>query len=302
LGLAAVWKLSYQTVHTSRIENRRFGGHSQAFISGSAAAQQLPEFQLHQGRGTARAASSAYDITVMRHIVAELPVGYVPGVVNAVSELNQPPGRARAPARLLLSSEAVTAAPSPLRNQLTRAFAQKVAEAVEAAIASRARALVQKNERISRSGHSNAAGRQRPIDEPWPTLEEHQWAYIYRVLARTHGNKSEAAAMLGLHRRSLQRLLRRKGTANKVGGRERAKSSGAATPKSLVTGDGTIVLESLTFSEIERAILAWALRRHQGSGRQAARSLGLARSTFADKANRYALKAPSAPKGRAASR
>ena len=220
-------------------------------------------------------------------------------MVNALSELNQQPGRAKATVRLLLSSEAVTPPPSPLRNQLTRAFARKVAAAVEAAIASRARALVQKNERTSRSGHSNAADRQRPIDEPWPTLEEHQWAYIYRVLARTRGNKSEAAALLGLHRRSLQRLLRRKGAAKKAGRRERTESRGAAAPKPLVTADGTIVLGSLTFPEIERAILAWALRRHQGSGRQAARSLGLARSTFADKVNRYALKAP---KGRAAPR
>jgi DNA-binding NtrC family response regulator len=219
--------------------------------------------------------------------------------VNALSELNQQPGRAKATVRLLLSSEAVTPAPSPLRNQLTRAFARKVAAAVEAAIASRARALVQKNERTSRSSHSNAPDHQRPVDEPWPTLEEHQWAYIYRVLARTHGNKSEAAALLGLHRRSLQRLLRRKGAGKKAGGRERAESRGSVTPKPLVTADGTIVLESLTFPEIERAILAWALRRHQGSGRQAARSLGLARSTFADKVNRYALKAP---KGRPASR
>jgi DNA-binding NtrC family response regulator len=220
-------------------------------------------------------------------------------VVNALSELNQQPGRAKATVRLLLSSDAVTPAPSPLRNQLTRAFARKVAAAVEAAIASRARALAQKNERTSRSGHPSSPDQQRPIDERWPTLEEHQWAYIYRVLARTHGNKSEAATLLGLHRRSLQRLLRRKGAAKKVGGRERPEGRGAATPKPLVTGDGTIVLESLTFSEIERAILGWALRRHQGSGRQAARSLGLARSTFADKVNRYALKTP---KGRVASR
>jgi DNA-binding NtrC family response regulator len=183
---------------------------------------------------------------------------------------------------------------------VTREFARKVASAVEAAIASRARDLVQKNERTSRSGHPNAAVHQGPIYDRWPTLEEHQWAYIHRVLARTHGNKSAAAAMLDLHRRSLQRLLRRKGATKKVRGRERSESRG--TPRPLVTGDGTIILESLTFSEIERAILAWALRRHQGSGRQAARSLGLARSTFADKANRYALKAPPVPKGRASSR
>jgi DNA-binding NtrC family response regulator len=216
---------------------------------------------------------------------------------------NLQPRRSKAAARRLLSREAVLPLASPLRNQLARAFSREVAAAVEAAISNRTRSLVERSGRTSRSG--DAAGGPGPTSERWPTLEEHQWAYINRVLARTHGNKSEAAAMLGLHRRSLQRLLRR----NKVGGRSAKKAAPRARPGRLarapgpiVTGDGTIVLESLTFSEIERAILAWALRRHEGSGRQAARSLGLARSTFADKVNRYALKTARTPKRRAASR
>jgi DNA-binding NtrC family response regulator len=171
---------------------------------------------------------------------------------------------------------------------------------VEAAIADRTRSLMEKNNRTSQPGAERGA-----TDERWPTLDEHQWSYIHRVLARTHGNKSEAAAMLGLHRRSLQRLLRRnKGNGVRRPGKSsaarRAATRGEAKP--VVTGDGTIVLEALTFTEIERAILAWALERHDGSGRQAARSLGLARSTFADKVNRYALKTARAPKRRAASR
>jgi DNA-binding NtrC family response regulator len=199
-----------------------------------------------------------------------------------------------AKARRLLSEEAAKPLLSPHRDQLTRQFSREVAAAVEVAIANRARALA---ERDGKPG-VNGAGRAMTADEKWPTLDEHQWSYIHRVLARTHGNKSEAAAMLGLHRRSLQRLLRRKKDRSR--GRQAVTRRGAPTraagdPRTIVTGDGTIVLEALTFSEIERAILAWALRRHDGSGRQAARSLGLARSTFADKVNRYELKsAPSA--------
>ena len=206
----------------------------------------------------------------------------------------------KANAHRLLAKVSATPLSSPLRHELTRQFSREVAAAVEAAIADRTRSLMEKNNRTSQSGAERGA-----TDERWPTLDEHQWSYIHRVLARTHGNKSEAAAMLGLHRRSLQRLLRR----NKGNGvRRPTKATAARRPatrgeaKPVVTGDGTIVLEALTFTEIERAILAWALERHDGSGRQAARSLGLARSTFADKVNRYALKTSRAPKRRAASR
>jgi two-component system nitrogen regulation response regulator GlnG len=44
-----------------------------------------------------------------------------------------------------------------------------------------------------------------------------------------------------------------------------------------------------TFEEIERSVYDWALRRNGGSRRQAARSLGVARSTFCDKVKRYGL-------------
>jgi DNA-binding NtrC family response regulator len=202
--------------------------------------------------------------------------------------------RTKSVARRLVTDSGDKALPSPHRDQLTRQFSREVAAAVEAAIANRTRALVEKNGRPAASGAQRGSS-----DERWPTLDEHQWSYINRVLARTHGNKSEAAAMLGLHRRSLQRLLRR----NK-GGHGAPKTlprrAAEANPHTIVTGDGTIVLESLTFSEIERAILAWALRRHEGSGRQAARSLGLARSTFADKVHRYALKPARGTKRRVA--
>jgi two-component system, response regulator RegA len=88
---------------------------------------------------------------------------------------------------------------------LVRGFTREVANAVEATIVARTRDLVQ---RASSAGHAvHGRHADAPAGERWPTLDEHQWTYIRRVLARTGGNKSEAATVLGLHRRSLQRLL-----------------------------------------------------------------------------------------------
>jgi two-component system, response regulator RegA len=42
-----------------------------------------------------------------------------------------------------------------------------------------------------------------------PTLDRIQWDYIQRVLAYCGGNISESARRLGIHRQSLQRMLRR---------------------------------------------------------------------------------------------
>lgn len=42
-----------------------------------------------------------------------------------------------------------------------------------------------------------------------PSLERAQWEYIHRVLEQCEGNISEAARRLGLHRQSLQRMLKR---------------------------------------------------------------------------------------------
>jgi two-component system response regulator RegA len=52
----------------------------------------------------------------------------------------------------------------------------------------------------------------RPLQDPIPTtasLARVEWNHIQRVLSHSHGNVSEAARVLGLHRRSLQRKLRR---------------------------------------------------------------------------------------------
>jgi two-component system response regulator RegA len=50
-----------------------------------------------------------------------------------------------------------------------------------------------------------------PPDEPTPvpTLARVEWEHINRVLADCGGNVSEAARVLGIHRRSLQRKLAR---------------------------------------------------------------------------------------------
>jgi transcriptional regulator of acetoin/glycerol metabolism len=42
-----------------------------------------------------------------------------------------------------------------------------------------------------------------------PSLERVQWEYIHAVLNSCAGNVSEAARQLGIHRQSLQRMLRR---------------------------------------------------------------------------------------------
>ncbi len=47
----------------------------------------------------------------------------------------------------------------------------------------------------------------RSIDEDWPSLADLDRRYIDRVLARTGGNKTSAAAVLGVDRRTLQRLF-----------------------------------------------------------------------------------------------
>jgi two-component system response regulator RegA len=43
-----------------------------------------------------------------------------------------------------------------------------------------------------------------------PSLARAEWEHIHRVLADCDGNVSEAARRLGIHRRSLQRKLRKR--------------------------------------------------------------------------------------------
>jgi DNA-binding NtrC family response regulator len=51
------------------------------------------------------------------------------------------------------------------------------------------------------------------IDDDWPTLDTLQRRYIDRVLECTGQNKTAAASILGVDRRTLQRMLTRLGRA-----------------------------------------------------------------------------------------
>jgi DNA-binding NtrC family response regulator len=67
-----------------------------------------------------------------------------------------------------------------------------------------------------------------------------------------------------------------------------ADEDGPAPPAPAPPED-MVRLADRTFDEIERSIYDWALRRNGGSRRQAARALGVARSTFCDKVKRYGI-------------
>jgi len=62
-----------------------------------------------------------------------------------------------------------------------------------------------------------------------------------------------------------------------------------------VPGSDALCLAGRTFDDIEREVLAWALRRNGGSRRRAARALAMARSTFCDKVKRYGIAAVNPP-------
>jgi two-component system response regulator RegA len=58
-------------------------------------------------------------------------------------------------------------------------------------------------------------GEAEPLDEAGaphevPSLARAEWEHIHRVMAECDGNISEAARRLGIHRRSLQRKLRKR--------------------------------------------------------------------------------------------
>ncbi len=61
------------------------------------------------------------------------------------------------------------------------------------------------------SGASRAEGTaadpEPPSPDPVPSLERVEWEHIQRVLSDCSGNVSQAARVLGLHRRTLQRKL-----------------------------------------------------------------------------------------------
>jgi two-component system response regulator RegA len=51
---------------------------------------------------------------------------------------------------------------------------------------------------------------EEPVEAEAPTLARTEWEHIHRVMADCGGNVSEAARRLGIHRRSLQRKLRKR--------------------------------------------------------------------------------------------
>ena len=58
-------------------------------------------------------------------------------------------------------------------------------------------------------GESDAPIETEESEIPVPTLAQAEWEHIHRILSDCNGNISEAARRLGIHRRSLQRKLRK---------------------------------------------------------------------------------------------
>jgi DNA-binding NtrC family response regulator len=63
----------------------------------------------------------------------------------------------------------------------------------------------------------------------------------------------------------------------------------AAFARGPAAGGDVLPLAGRTFRELEAEIFTWALRRHGGSRRQAARSLSISRSTFCDRVKRLGI-------------
>jgi DNA-binding NtrC family response regulator len=56
------------------------------------------------------------------------------------------------------------------------------------------------------------------LDDDWPTLSVLSRRYINRALAHTGGNKTRAADLLGIDRRTLNRILARERARRRNGG------------------------------------------------------------------------------------
>ncbi len=55
-----------------------------------------------------------------------------------------------------------------------------------------------------------------PIDTDWPTLDELSLRYLHRVIAHSNGNKTKAAEVLGIDRRTVSRILAKVGKNGKT--------------------------------------------------------------------------------------
>ena len=65
------------------------------------------------------------------------------------------------------------------------------------------------NPRPASRGMGGQLPRNTHPGETLPTLEQHEAAYIHRVLEKTGGNRTQAAEILGIDRVSLWRKLKR---------------------------------------------------------------------------------------------
>jgi Fis family transcriptional regulator len=54
------------------------------------------------------------------------------------------------------------------------------------------------------------------LDEDWPTLDELSLRYLHRVIAHAKGNKTKAAELLGIDRRTVSRILGKVGKHGKT--------------------------------------------------------------------------------------
>jgi two-component system nitrogen regulation response regulator GlnG len=138
-----------------------------------------------------------------------------------------------------------------------------------------------------------------------PCLAAHFLGEIARELGPRQLDASALAALAGAdwpgNVRELRNVVRRAAILTRPGdciSAETLELPPPAAPFRLADGapvsvaalpDDAIRISGRTFGEIEREVYTWALRRHHGSRRRAARALAIARSTFCDKVRRYSL-------------
>ena len=94
---------------------------------------------------------------------------------------------------------------------------RELENAMARAVAMSQRAVLIPSDLPSPVGESRGGGGTSGVDADWPTLDELQRRYIERVLQKTEGNKTAAAQVLGIDRRTLQRLFARGSLAEESG-------------------------------------------------------------------------------------
>lgn len=64
-------------------------------------------------------------------------------------------------------------------------------------------------EMMDTDGNFQALGIEPPADEEWVPLSEVEGRYVRKVLEHTRGNKQGAARILGVDRKTLDRMIKR---------------------------------------------------------------------------------------------